>query len=120
MEKNGKKGLTRREFMKKSAAGLAGVGLASLSMESLFQWNPAIAANVSPPNLKLEKDPVVKTYQKIYPALFKPLAEMPEDLKEHLRYPEDLFMVQAHKYAVFHMEDPQVFYNQEDLWNFPT
>jgi uncharacterized membrane protein (UPF0182 family) len=67
-----------------------------------------------------EKDPLVKTYQKIYPALFKPLAQMPEDLKQHLRYPEDLFVVQAHKYAVFHMEDPQVFYNQEDLWNFPT
>ncbi|KPJ63665.1 hypothetical protein AMJ44_14205 [candidate division WOR-1 bacterium DG_54_3] len=66
-----------------------------------------------------EKDPLVKTYQKIYPDLFKPLAEMPEDLKKHLRYPEDLFMVQAHKYAIFHMEDPQVFYNQEDLWNLP-
>ncbi|MFC1568516.1 UPF0182 family protein, partial [Candidatus Margulisiibacteriota bacterium] len=66
-----------------------------------------------------EKDPIALTYQKIYPKLFKALAEMPDDLKLHLRYPEDLFMVQAHKYAVFHMEDPQVFYNQEDLWHTP-
>ena len=66
-----------------------------------------------------EKDPIAQTYKKIYPALFKPFADMPEEIKEHLRYPYDLFMVQAHKYATFHMEDPQVFYNQEDLWNIP-
>ncbi|MFH1683510.1 MAG: UPF0182 family protein [Candidatus Margulisiibacteriota bacterium] len=66
-----------------------------------------------------DKDPIVATYQKIYPALFRPLAEMPEGLKKHLRYPEDLFMVQARKYSAFHMKDPQVFYNQEDLWNMP-
>jgi len=66
-----------------------------------------------------DNDPIVKTYQKIYPALFKPLAEMPEDIKKHMRYPYDLFMVQANKYARFHMQDPQVYYNQEDLWNIP-
>lgn len=64
-------------------------------------------------------DPLAKTYQKIYPSLFKSFAEMPTDLKEHLRYPYDLFMVQSHKYATFHMTDPQVYYNQEDLWNIP-
>jgi len=66
-----------------------------------------------------EKDPLAKTYQKIYPELFKSFAKMPEDLKKHIRYPEDLFIIQSHKYAVFHMEDPQVFYNQEDLWHTP-
>lgn len=66
-----------------------------------------------------EKDPIAKTYQKIYPELFKPFAKMPKDLKKHIRYPEDLFIVQSHKYAVYHMEDPQVFYNQEDLWHTP-
>ncbi|MBU1026886.1 MAG: UPF0182 family protein [Candidatus Margulisbacteria bacterium] len=66
-----------------------------------------------------EKDPIVRTYQKIYPKLFKPFAQMPEDLKKHIRYPYDLFMVQAAKYATYHMEDPQVYYNQEDLWNVP-
>ncbi|MBU0671515.1 MAG: UPF0182 family protein [Candidatus Margulisbacteria bacterium] len=66
-----------------------------------------------------DKDPLIKTYQKIYPALFKPVAQMPEGLKKHLRYPEDLFKVQANKYAAFHMDDPEVFYNQEDLWHTP-
>ncbi|OGC25329.1 hypothetical protein A2291_02865 [candidate division WOR-1 bacterium RIFOXYB2_FULL_42_35] len=64
-------------------------------------------------------DPLAKTYQKIYPGLFKSFAQMPEDLKKHLRYPYDLFMIQAHKYATFHMDEPQVYYNQEDLWNIP-
>ena len=67
-----------------------------------------------------EKDPIARTYQKIYPELFKPFDEMPQGLKEHLRYPYDLFMVQANKYAIFHMRDPEVFYNQEDLWNIPN
>jgi uncharacterized membrane protein (UPF0182 family) len=67
-----------------------------------------------------KKDPIAGTYQKIYPELFKSFEEMPQELKEHLRYPYDLFMVQAHKYAIFHMQDPEVFYNQEDLWNIPN
>ncbi len=66
-----------------------------------------------------ETDPIARTYQKIYPELFKAFAEMPRDFKDHLRYPEDLFKIQANKYAAFHMDDPQVFYNQEDLWNTP-
>ncbi|MBN2057196.1 MAG: UPF0182 family protein [Candidatus Saganbacteria bacterium] len=64
-------------------------------------------------------DPIALTYQKIYPALFRPFAQMPQELRAHLRYPEDLFLVQSRKYAAFHMDDPQVFYNQEDLWNLP-
>jgi uncharacterized membrane protein (UPF0182 family) len=44
---------------------------------------------------------------------------MPEDLRSHLRYPEDFFAIQARKYATYHMEDPQVFYNKEDLWAIP-
>ncbi|MEW6276451.1 MAG: UPF0182 family protein, partial [Bacillota bacterium] len=65
-------------------------------------------------------EPVLKTYQKIFPGLFVPMAEMPADLKSHIRYPEDLFMVQAKKYTVYHMEDYRVFYNKEDKWNLPT
>jgi uncharacterized membrane protein (UPF0182 family) len=49
----------------------------------------------------------------------KPLEAMPEDLRRHLRYPEDFFLIQARKHAVYHMEDPQVFYNKEDLWAIP-
>ncbi|MFZ5591449.1 MAG: UPF0182 family protein, partial [Bacillota bacterium] len=65
-------------------------------------------------------DPLVQSYSKIFPGMFKPLSDMPADLQKHLRYPEDLFKIQARKYAVFHMENPQVFYNKEDKWVFPT
>lgn len=65
-------------------------------------------------------DPVVLTYSKIFPGLFKSMEEMPDDLKQHIRYPVDLFNIQANMYAVYHMEDPQVFYNKEDKWNLPT
>ncbi|MBI4589376.1 MAG: UPF0182 family protein, partial [Candidatus Rokubacteria bacterium] len=64
-------------------------------------------------------DPVVQTYARAFPGLLKPLSEMPEDLRSHLRYPEDLFTIQARKYATYHMTDPQVFYNKEDLWTIP-
>jgi len=66
-----------------------------------------------------EADPIARTYQKIYPKLFQSFADMPQDLKEHMRYPYDLFMIQAHKYSTYHMEDPEVYYNREDLWNIP-
>ena len=65
------------------------------------------------------QDPILKTYSKVYPALFKPLDEMPADLKKHLRYPNDLFEIQVQTYARYHMQDVQVFYNQEDLWEPP-
>jgi uncharacterized membrane protein (UPF0182 family) len=66
------------------------------------------------------EDPLIRTYARIFPGLFKPLEEMPADLRAHLRYPEDLFSVQAHLYATYHMQDPQIFYNREDLWNIPA
>jgi hypothetical protein len=64
-------------------------------------------------------DPVIQTYAKAFPGLLKPLADMPKDLQAHIRYPEDLFAVQARMYATYHMQDPQVFYNKEDLWVIP-
>lgn len=67
-----------------------------------------------------EKDPVIKTYMKIFPSLFKPFSAMPDDLKKHIRYPEDLFSVQVSKYSIYHMKDPRVFYNKEDVWEVPT
>lgn len=66
-----------------------------------------------------EKDPIVQTYSSIFPDLFKPFEDMPADLKKHIRYPRDLFKVQADTYMSYHMEDVQVFYNQEDLWQIP-
>jgi hypothetical protein len=66
-----------------------------------------------------ETDPIVRAYAAVFPGLVKPLAQMPDDLRRHLRYPEDLFTIQARKFATYHMEDPQVFYNKEDLWAIP-
>ena len=66
-----------------------------------------------------ERDPILKTYAKIFPELFRPFKEMPADLKKHIRYPNDLFQVQVNTYAIYHMQDVQVFYNQEDLWGPP-
>jgi len=66
-----------------------------------------------------EKDPIIKTYARIFPDLFKPFKEMPAELKTHIRYPKDLFKIQMETYTKYHMEDVQVFYNQEDLWQIP-
>jgi uncharacterized protein len=64
-------------------------------------------------------DPIIQAYARAFPALFKPLEAMPEDLRAHIRYPQDLFAVQARMYATYHMQDPQVFYNKEDLLSIP-
>jgi uncharacterized membrane protein (UPF0182 family) len=66
-----------------------------------------------------EVDPIVATYAGIFPTLFKPASEMPADLKAHIRYPADLFSIQADMYATYHMQNPQVFYNREDLYERP-
>ena len=64
-------------------------------------------------------DPVIATYRRIFPELFKPFDAMPADLQRHIRYPEDLFRIQALQYRAYHMDAPEVFYNREDLWQFP-
>ena len=66
------------------------------------------------------EDLLIQVYSRIYPGVFQPMEGMPEDLRQHLRYPVDLFRVQAQIYATYHMTDPQVFYNKEDLWRIPT
>ena len=66
-----------------------------------------------------DKDPILKTYKAIFPYLFKPFDTMPNDLKNHVRYPKDLFKIQVGTYTKYHMTDVQVFYNQEDLWQVP-
>jgi uncharacterized membrane protein (UPF0182 family) len=64
-------------------------------------------------------DPLVQTYAAIFPDLYAPLDAMPPDLRAHLRYPEDLFRIQAEMYLTYHMQNPTVFYNREDLWSVP-
>jgi len=65
------------------------------------------------------QDPVLAVYRRAFPGVFNDLDQLPADLKKHLRYPEDLFAIQADQYKTFHMTDPQVFYNREDLWVAP-
>ncbi|MHB9098370.1 MAG: UPF0182 family membrane protein [Syntrophales bacterium] len=64
-------------------------------------------------------DPIMQTYAKIFPDVYKPLAEMPEALRSHVRYPPGLLAIQARMYRAYHMQDAQVFYNKEDLWSIP-
>ncbi|NET08023.1 MAG: UPF0182 family protein [Symploca sp. SIO2B6] len=66
-----------------------------------------------------DNDPLLATYRKIFPKLFAASQTTPPQLKEHFRYPLDLFAIQAQMYLSYHMSDPEVFYNQEDLWRFP-
>jgi uncharacterized membrane protein (UPF0182 family) len=61
-------------------------------------------------------DPVIQAYAKTFPSLFKPFDAMPQSLKTHVRYPEDLLTIQSLIYAIYHMADPGVFYNREDAW----
>jgi uncharacterized membrane protein (UPF0182 family) len=61
-------------------------------------------------------DPIIQDYETLFPNLFQPASQMPSDLRRHARYPEVLFRFQAEAYRIFHMRDPQVFYNKEDLW----
>jgi uncharacterized protein len=64
-------------------------------------------------------DPVIQTYEKIFPQIFTPFDEMPEDLRKHVRYPADYFMAQANMLRTYHMTDVREFYNKEDEWDFP-
>ena len=69
---------------------------------------------ISDPN-----DPIILTYKNVFPDLFKDLSEMPKDLKNHIRYPKDLFAIQTLVYTTYHMKTPQIFYNKEDQWEVP-
>ncbi len=66
------------------------------------------------------QDPIVNAYRQIFPSLFKDASAMPPDLRKHVRYPELLLKLQASVYALYHMTDPEVFYNREDLWTVAT
>ncbi|MCK9362591.1 MAG: UPF0182 family protein [Syntrophales bacterium] len=64
-------------------------------------------------------DPILKTYSRIFPGVFKPLSELPAELRSHIRYPAGMMSIQARMYRAYHMQDPRVFYNKEDLWSIP-
>ncbi len=62
------------------------------------------------------EDPLIQAWARVFPELFKPASEMPSGLREHVRYPADFLLTQGIVYSKYHMDDPEVFYNQEDLW----
>lgn len=64
-----------------------------------------------------ENDPIAVTYSKIFPELFKSSKELSKDLKDHFRYPEDLFTIQSNVLSKYHVSDPGVFYNGDDVWS---
>jgi uncharacterized protein len=66
------------------------------------------------------RDPLAATYARIFPGMFKALAEMPAAIRAHVRYPEDIFAMQASVYSTYHMTQPAVFYNREDQWEVPA
>ncbi|HEY4381949.1 MAG TPA: UPF0182 family protein [Acidobacteriaceae bacterium] len=65
-------------------------------------------------------DPILEVYRRIFPGLFKDAAEMPAGLRKHVRYSELLFKLQAEVYGLYHMTNPQVFFNREDMWTVAT
>lgn len=65
------------------------------------------------------KDPLMMVYAKIFPKQFKKFEDMPAGIKQHIRYPEDLFKVQSQIFSTYHMNDATVFYNKEDAWQIP-
>jgi uncharacterized membrane protein (UPF0182 family) len=69
--------------------------------------------------LMIPDEPIARTLASVFPTLFRPASQMPQELAAHLRYPVDLLEVQAQVFATFHMRDPQVFYNREDTWAIP-
>jgi uncharacterized protein len=67
-----------------------------------------------------EKEPIIQSYKNVYPNLFKSMKDAPPGLSKHFRHPVDFFSIQSQIFASYHMTDPAVFYNQEDLWKFPS
>lgn len=70
--------------------------------------------------IKDDTDALMKTYENIFPGIFKRFDDMPDGLKDHIRYPVDLFRVQSSIYTTYHMDDVTIFYNKEDAWDIPN
>ncbi|PSN14537.1 hypothetical protein C7293_11255 [filamentous cyanobacterium CCT1] len=78
-------------------------------------FNGSVSFFIAEPN-----DPIIQTWDRLLPNMFESLEAMPESLRAHIRYPQDLFSVQADSLMTYHMTDPQVFYNREDQWRAPS
>jgi uncharacterized membrane protein (UPF0182 family) len=78
-------------------------------------YDGSVSFYISDPN-----DILAKAYSRMFPGLFKPMSSMPEDLRKHVRYPHQFLQLQAAMFAAYHMTDPKVFYNKENLWQIPA
>ena len=67
-----------------------------------------------------DADPIIRAYQGVFPSLFRPLSELEEDLRPHLRYPEELFNVQTRMFGRYHVTNPLTFFQSDDLWTVPA
>jgi uncharacterized membrane protein (UPF0182 family) len=65
------------------------------------------------------EDPIIRAYRQAFPALFTDASEAPESVRQHFRYPEELFRIQSNMFRIYHVTDPRTFYNQEDKWQVP-
>jgi len=81
----------------------------------LDAYDGDLKAYIADPN-----DPLIETYSAIFSGVFLPLDEMPDDVRAHIRYPQDLFELQTDLYTTYHMDEPEVFYHREDQWQIPV
>ncbi len=96
-------------------AGATGNYLRNSVKLVLDAYNGTVDMYVADPD-----DPLIRVYERIFPGVFQPISSMPADLRAHVRYPEDIFRIQTYIYSVYHMDNPQIFYNKEDLWEIPV
>lgn len=78
-------------------------------------YNGSVNFYISDPD-----DVIMKVYRTIFPKIFLYLEELDDDLRKHIRYPKGFLQIQASMFSTYHMTDPKVFYNKEDLWEIPT
>ena len=78
-------------------------------------YDGSVKAYVSVPS-----DPLIRTWERIFPGIFHPLDSLPADLRAHLRYPDQLYTIQTSLYATYHMDAPMDFYHREDQWQIPV
>ncbi len=78
-------------------------------------YDGTLTAYVSAPG-----DPLIKTWDRIFPGIFVAMGRMPEGLRAHIRYPDGIYRIQTNLYTTYHMDDPEDFYHREDQWQIPT
>jgi uncharacterized membrane protein (UPF0182 family) len=107
---------TSRNYPYATPFGAGGINYLRNSVKVVIDaYNGSTAFYLAEPT-----DPIAQTIDRIFPGLLRPMDQMPASLRGHVRYPEEIFRVQAAAFATFHMTNPQVFYNKEDQWQVPV